>query len=121
MDFIEIVQKLTTLAFALVCLNATIATATTYYVGSTGSDLNTGLSASEAWSTIDKINSINLRPGDKVLFEGGHTFIGNIYLDYNDANDSTNVVTISNYGTGRATINASTSYGLYAYNTQGIS
>jgi hypothetical protein len=121
MNFARTIHKLTTLALLLICLNATIVTATTYYVSSIGSDSNTGLSITEAWSTIDKVNSINVRPGDKILFEGGHTFIGNIYLDYNDANDSTNIVTISTYGTGRATINASNSYGLYAYNTQGIS
>jgi hypothetical protein len=94
--------------------------ASTYYVSASGNDANSGLSTTAAWKTINKVNSVNIKPGDKILFEGGRTFIGNLYLDYNDANDSINVVVISSYGTGRAIINASTAYGIYAYNTQGL-
>jgi hypothetical protein len=94
--------------------------ATTYYVNSSGSNNNNGLTPSTAWKTITKVNAFKIKPGDKVLFAGGQTFIGNLYLDSSDANDSLNLVTISSYGTGRAIINAANDYGIYVYNTQGL-
>jgi hypothetical protein len=94
---------------------------TTYYVSSTGSDLNSGTSAATAWATISKVNSTVFLPGDTLYFEGGQTFNGNIYLSAAEANDPANIFVVSSYGTGKATINAGTSYGFYAYNTQGFS
>ena len=95
--------------------------ATTYYVSSTGDDSNTGTSIAEAWSTIGKVNSSTFLPGDTLYFEGGQTFSGSIYLPATDANDPNNIFVVSSYGTGRAIISAGTSYGFYAYNTQGFS
>ena len=95
--------------------------ATTYYVSSTGSDLNSGTSIAQAWATINKVNSTLFLPGDVLYFEGGKTFSGSIYINNLEANDPNNIFTISSFGTGRATINSGTSYGFYAYNTQGFS
>jgi len=95
--------------------------AATYYVSSTGNDANTGTSKELAWATISKVNSSVFLPGDKLYFEGGKTFSGSIYLNSSDANNAGNIFVISSYGTGRAIINAGTSYGFYAYNTQGFS
>ena len=94
---------------------------TSYYVSTAGSDANTGTSIGNAWATIAKVNSTVFLPGDVLYFEGGQTFNGNIYLSSSDANDPHNIFTISSYGTGKATIKAGTSYGIYAYNTQGFS
>ena len=112
------INKLFTLLFLLF---STSSFATAYYVSSTGSDSNPGTSISDAWATINKVNSTVFLPGDKLYFEGGKTFSGSIYLNSSDANDPDNIFVISSYGTGRATINAGTSYGFYAYNTQGFS
>ncbi len=95
--------------------------ATTYYVSSTGNDANTGNTPAIAWATIAKVNATIFHPGDVLLFEGGHSFSGSILLDAADANDPGQTFTISSFGSGVATINAGTSYGLYAYNTQGFS
>lgn len=92
----------------------------TYYVSANGNDSNTGASPQDAWQTISKINSLNLAPGDVVLFEGGYSYDGNLYLDKNDANNAANPVRIASYGTGRATINGGNDYGIYAYNTSGV-
>ncbi len=94
--------------------------ATTYYVSPTGDDTWSGTRTDSAWQTIANINSMNIQPGDSILFEGGQTFTGNIYLDETDANSSSSVVNFSSYGTGKATISADNSYGFFAYNTQGI-
>lgn len=93
---------------------------TTYFISATGEDTNSGLSPDDPWKTIDKVNSLNLQPGDIVLFEGNYEYPGNLYLDANDGNNSANPVTISSYGNGRATINAGNGYGIFAYNTSGF-
>jgi len=49
---------------------------TTYYVSPSGNDDNSGTSPSEAWKTIDKVNSVTFSPGDSILFEGSETFSG---------------------------------------------
>ncbi len=95
--------------------------ATTYFVSGAGDDSNPGTSIAAAWATIGKVNSSVFLPGDTLYFEGGQTFNGGIYLPVTDANDPNNIFVISSYGTGRAIINAGTSYGFYAYNTQGFS
>ena len=47
----------------------------TYYVSSSGgSDSNNGLSTGAPFATIAKVNSLNLQPGDRVLFKCGDTW-----------------------------------------------
>ena len=94
--------------------------ATNYYVSNAGNDSNTGTSIESPWQTITKVSTINFQPGDKLLFKGGESFLGSIYLNSSDGNNSSNIFTISSYGEGRATINAGNSYGIFGYNTQGI-
>lgn len=65
--------SLITLFFSIISVNAT-----TYYLSSSGSDLNNGLSSSTPWKTINKLNSITLNSGDYVLFKRGDTFKGTI-------------------------------------------
>jgi hypothetical protein len=51
------------------------ASGTIYYVSSSGGlDTNTGLSAAEPFRTIAKVNTLNLLPGDQVLFKCGDTW-----------------------------------------------
>jgi hypothetical protein len=94
--------------------------AATYYVSPDGDDSSNGTSSSSAWKTISKVNSMALSPGTTILFEGGRTFNGSIYLDNNDGNDPSNNVVFSSYGTGKAIIQSANATGFYAYNTQGI-
>ena len=110
--------KLTTVLLLLLGYHHSFAT--NYYVSITGSDSNNGTSTSTPWQTISKVNTVNFSPGDNLYFKGGETFPGNIYLSSSDGNSATIIFTISSYGTGRATINAGNSYGISAYNTQGI-
>ena len=105
----------------LLLLFSTSCLGTTYYVSNSGNDGNSGTAPASAWATITKVNTINFLPGDALLFEGGQTFSGSIFLSSADANDPALIFTISSYGTGTATINAGSSYGFYAYNTQGFS
>lgn len=91
-----------------------------YYISPSGNDSNIGTTTDLPWQTISQVNSINIKPGDRILFEGGQTFPGDIYLDSNDANNPDNIVTISSYGTGSAIIYAGDGNAFYAYNTQGF-
>ena len=89
------------------------ASAMDYHVSPTGSDSNPG-TAAEPWQSIAKANSVNLEPGDRVLFEGGKTFDGTILLDGKDSGTSDKKVVVSSYGEGRATINGGNGSGLVA-------
>ena len=53
-------------------LFATQASAAIYYVDATnGRDANTGLSETNAWKTIAKVNASSFEPGDQILFKRG--------------------------------------------------
>ncbi len=93
---------------------------TTYYISSNGNDLNGGNSPEDAWRSIEKINNFEFVPGSKILFEGGHSFEGNLYFDSNDGNDPVNPIIVASYGTGKASILAGDSFGIFVYNTAGI-
>jgi hypothetical protein len=94
--------------------------AQTFYVSPNGNDGNSGNSISSAWKTISKVNSTALSPGTTILFEAGYTYPGSIELDASDANNPSVPVTISSFGSGKATISSGSAKGLYAYNTQGV-
>ena len=49
---------------------------TAYYISADGDDSNSGTSEDKAWKSIDKVNSVKLAPGDKVLFRKGDEFYG---------------------------------------------
>jgi len=84
-----------------------------YHVSPSGSDSNPGTHA-RPWQTIERANKAELRPGDKVLFEGGKTFPGTIVLGQEDGGSPGVKVQLSSYGDGRATINGGNNSGLMA-------
>jgi hypothetical protein len=81
---------------------------TTYFVSPQGNDHNTGTSPATAWRTINQVNSVEFRPGDRILFEGGDTFSGNLAFDSQDMGP----ITVGSYGTGLATIDAGDQTGI---------
>ncbi len=97
------------------------ARAATYYVDNGGNDTNSGTDTAHPWQTIDKINAMTFTAGDSILFEGGQTFSGSLYLwNGNSSGTSGNPITISSYGTGRATINSGTDTAFYIESTAGM-
>ncbi len=110
----------TALLFAAVTLRAN-----TYYVSPTGNDANAGTSQGAAWQTIGAVDNFAFSPGDTILFQGGATFSGSIYFDAADSGNNASgalisPISVGSYGTGRATINAGTSFGLFAYDNGGF-
>ena len=96
------------------------ANASIYYVSSSGTDTNSGLSIPAAWRSPARANSQTLAPGDQVLFEGGTTFTGSVIVASPDTSSAANPIVFASYGTGRATINGGTANGFYATNRAGI-
>lgn len=94
--------------------------AATYFVSSQGNDGQAGTSVSTAWQTINRVNTAMLQPGDRVLFEGGYTFSGSIYLGSSSAGTPSQPIVMSSYGSKPATIVSGTSFGFYAENAAGI-
>jgi parallel beta-helix repeat protein len=86
---------------AVMSLFNIMASATDYYVSSSGSDRNKGTTPGSAWQTIEKVNSVfpGLKPGDRVLFKRDNSFNGTLKIAASGAPDSP--VTIGAFGTGK--------------------
>jgi len=84
----------------LLCLISFTATATDYYVSSSGNDSANGLSSSTPWRTISKVNAefSKLNPGDRILFKRGDVFYGTITVS--KSGTASSPITINSYGTG---------------------
>ncbi len=93
----------------------------TYYVSPSGSDSSAGTSTSAPWKSINRVNSQTLKAGDKVLFQGGQTFGGSLYIPSKEGGTGSNPVTFSTYGSGSATISSGTKSGFDIAQTAGIS
>lgn len=70
-----------------------------YYIDSeNGNDTNDGLSQTNAWKSLNKVNSSFFKPGSKLLFKAGGTWIGQ--LSPLGSGASGNPIVIDQYGTG---------------------
>lgn len=85
---------------------------TVYYVDAVGgNDANNGLSPATPWQTVDKVNNFAFPTGNIVIkFKGGvtHSYATGVAL-----NTPRNNVTVTSYGTGRATINCTDTTGVW--------
>jgi LPXTG-motif cell wall-anchored protein len=73
---------------------------TTYYVSTLdGSDNNDGLSENKAFYSLQKINEIELNPGDRVLLEAGSVFT-NGFLHIKGSGSEEAPIEIDKYGEG---------------------
>ena len=79
------------------------ATGTTYYVDSKdGNDSNAGTSESKAFKTLDKVNDLNLEPGDTVLLKKGSVFEDQaLKFTKEDSGTAEAPVKVSTYGEGK--------------------
>ena len=73
--FCSLVLICATFALAAALSRTSQASGAVYYVSSSaGNDSNDGSSIGNAFRTVGKVNSLNLQPGDKVLFKCGDTW-----------------------------------------------
>jgi hypothetical protein len=76
---------------------------TTYYVSPAGSDSGPGTSPAQPWRTVARANDAQLRPGDRVLFQGGQRFSDDTLMPRNSGAAGAPIV-YGSYGGGQATI-----------------
>ncbi|MGH2532405.1 MAG: right-handed parallel beta-helix repeat-containing protein [Thermomicrobiales bacterium] len=94
---------------------------TTYYVSPLGDDTNTGTAPDHAWQTIGRVNEGSYESGDAIRFEGGQTFTGALgFTADNSRGTPDRPVTVSSYGTGRATLAGDASGGLVAFDVAAL-
>lgn len=93
---------------------------TTYYVALNGNDNADGLTPETAWQSVAHVNLNSFLPGDRILFRGGDSFTGTLYLEEDDGNDPENILEVSSFGDGRATIFGENSFGVVINDTEGI-
>jgi Right handed beta helix region len=93
---------------------------TTYYVSPGGDDSHDGMSPDRAWRSLDRAEQVGLKPGERLLLEGGARLPGSIRIGPSEAGDADAPVVVGSYGTGRATIDATGESGVTVYNTGGV-
>jgi len=88
-------------AGALACVLATVASATTYYVSSSGGDdTKDGLTTGTAWKSIAKVNASTFSAGDQILFKRGDVWRESLVPPSNGALN--NPIKFDAYGSGDA-------------------
>ncbi|MCR8643409.1 DNRLRE domain-containing protein [Paenibacillus sp. N1-5-1-14] len=74
-----------------------------YYVdAASGNDTNSGTSASDAWKSLNKLNSTTFAPGDQILLKAGSVWNGQLWPK--GSGTSGNPIVIDQYGTGNKPI-----------------
>jgi hypothetical protein len=91
-----------------------------YFFGAKGNDARGDGSLAQPFRSIAKANTISLHPGDRLLFEGGAVFEGNLVLDEHDAGKTGLPVSVGSYGAGRAIIRAGEGNGVHVRNAGGL-
>lgn len=91
--------------FAILSLS-TITAQNTYYMSNSGNDANNGLTPATAWQTFTKLNAAMennnnggfIQPGDKILFNQGDTFVGQLLIKRSGT--EAQPIEIGSYGSG---------------------
>lgn len=92
----------------------------TYYLSPSGDDSASGTSPAAPWRTLGRASSAVLRPGTRLLLQGGRRFTGQLTLGPRDGGDPAKPVVIGAYGSGTPTIVARRGAGVMVYDTGGI-
>lgn len=98
----------------------TAAKGTTYYVSTkNGSDRNDGRSQSKPFYSLQKVNDLKLKPGDKILLECGSVFTnGYMHLEGQKGTEEAPII-IDKYGSGHAPIINTNGQGIWFQNYGG--
>lgn len=94
---------LISMAFVFSCIIGIVnmqETGKTYYVSYSGNDLNDGKSKRKPFRSVEKVNSLLLLPGDKVLFESGGVWTGATGLHPRGEGNKDNPIVLGHYGKG---------------------
>ena len=89
-------KRLLSILAVLLAVTTVTAQQKTYFVSPDGNDAADGLSVATAWKSLEKVNSVEFQPGDKILFESGKTWYGQLYMKGSGSEGQP--ITISSYG-----------------------
>ncbi len=84
--------------FAMLLTISLVVEAKDYYVSNDGNDSFSGTSLSEAFQTLERLNEVHLKPGDKILLKRGDVFMGSIVVNSSGKADAP--IIIGAYGIG---------------------
>ena len=87
-----------TLLFLLIVHLSILSFATNYYVSNAGNDSNNGLTTTQSWKTLGKVNSFTFKAGDKILFNKGNTWAEALTIPSSGTSGSP--IVFSSYGSG---------------------
>jgi hypothetical protein len=79
------------------------AIATDYFVSNNGADSNKG-TQEKPWQSIAKVNTTIFNAGDRIFFQPGQTFYGNLILHEQSRPTLDQPITIASSGNGKAII-----------------
>ncbi len=102
--------------FLHLCLLGLSGYSATFFVSPAGNDAASGLSPATAWLTLNRAGLATYGPGDSLLFEGGQTFNGSLWLPNLGSGTAGSPVYIGSYGAGRATIHSGNNQGAVFWN-----
>ena len=109
------------LTLAVLCvLGVNLSSATDWFVRCDGDDSASGVNRKAAWRSIERVNRARLQPGDRVLFQAGQTFTGNLLLTAEDAGTASAPVVVGALGDGPAILFAGGRTGITVENAGGI-
>ncbi|WP_338693278.1 right-handed parallel beta-helix repeat-containing protein [Streptomyces sp. Q6] len=92
----------------------------TYYVAADGDDTADGTAPDSAWRTLDRADRTKLRPGDRLLLEGGARFRGTVTVGRDEAGDPGRPVVIGSFGSGRAVVTSAAEPAVSVHDTGGV-
>ncbi|MGH3379676.1 MAG: right-handed parallel beta-helix repeat-containing protein [Actinoallomurus sp.] len=103
---LSVITVLMMVGFPLAVTGPANAAVGTYYVSPSGNDSNSGLSPSQAWKTVAKVNGFTFPQGSLVYFEGGQTLTGCLVFNSHNvpSSSASSPFRLYSYGTGQATI-----------------
>ena len=113
-------SALAVLALLYGCLGLLGAGASDFFVRYEGDDSASGQTSDQAWKSIERVNRQRLAAGDRVFFEGGKTFTGQLRVTSEDAGTATLPVVIGSTQGNRAILDAGPGTGIVVENAGGI-
>ncbi|MBO0822674.1 MAG: right-handed parallel beta-helix repeat-containing protein, partial [Actinobacteria bacterium] len=91
-----------------------------YYLSPSGNDAAAGTSPATAWRSLARASAAYLRPGQRLLLQGGSRFTGQLKIGALDGGNARRPVLITSYGHGRATIAPHGESGVVVSDTSGV-
>jgi hypothetical protein len=92
----------------------------TFYVSANGDDAASGRSLHASWRSLERVNQQVFEPGDRLLLEGGATFVGSLRLRVQGAGSLRAPVRVASLGREPAIISAGEGDGIVIADVSGV-